>query len=211
MTHYPATHLLVPANPPAPPDDFTVVRLSLTNGLPHIVDLTAGLALKVTLPTGLMNDWLRADPSTLVAASDDESQPRPDTPAQEIGGVSRAALRLAIVRGGSTLSIMPAALATRRSLPDAGEAAQGVVVDIVLLGWRISAGTLQGPGDFGSYIHFGWKTADEGASEFGPPAINPYLQRRLAPQQAVRSELGLVKPVVGRRFSRRRLARHVHT
>lgn len=180
MPSFPGAHLLVSATVPTLSGDYTIVRSAMTNGLPHIIDVTQDLRLKVTLATGLMQTWLDADPSALVASSDDELHPRPNGSGDDIGGVSRPALRLALIKGGSALSTMPAANAVQRSLPDAGDGAQGVALDIVLLGWSIFAGTLRGPGDFGSFIHLGWKTADAAVSEFAPPAMNPFLRRRLA-------------------------------
>ena len=191
MPSYPAAPLLVPAGAPAASDDFTIVRSAMIQGFPHIIDLTDGLRLKVILPTGLMQPWLDADPSALVASSDDELQPRAATLTDDVGGVSRSALRLAIVRRGSFLSTTPATLATARSLPSAGDPAQGVAVAITLLGWSIFAGTLRGTGDFGSFIDFGWKIANVGANNFEPPGLNPFLRRRLGASLAMRSELGL--------------------
>jgi hypothetical protein len=206
MTTYPAARWLVPPDPPALAEDFTVLRSPLTNGFPHFIDLTKTLRLKVTLPTGLMQPWLHADPAALVSTSEDERQPRSAAVTDQPAAASNPSLRLAISQGGAVLFTTPATLGNERHLPDAGDAVQGVRVAIELLGWSIFAGTLQGPGDFGSFVQFGWKAASEAVSDFGPPVINPFLVRRLAPRLKVRSELGLLKPVVDRRFAVRRLA-----
>ena len=169
------------ATVPTVSDDYTIVRSPVTNGLPHIIHLAEGLRLKVTLPTGLMQTWLEADPSALVSSADDELRPRPKEFTETVGDASRTALRLTLVQGGAVLATIPATLATRRSVPDAGNDAQGVAFDIVLLDWSIHAGTQRGPGDFGSYIHLGWKAADRAASDFSPPALNEFVRRRLSP------------------------------
>jgi hypothetical protein len=201
MVTYPAAALLVSAGPPTVSDDFAVIRAPLNNGLPYFIDLTKVLRLKLTLPTGLMRPWLDADPTALATTSDDELRPRSSADA-----AAKPALRLSIIRSGTALATIPATLGAQRRLPAAGDPAQGAALDIVLLGWSIFAGTMQGPGDFGSFVQFGWKTADQAQSAFGPPVINPFLQRRLLPRLKLQSQLGLVKPIVDRRFAVRRWA-----
>lgn len=209
MPHYPAAPLLVPAGAPAAPADFTVVRSSLTQGFPHFVDLTTGLRLKVTLPTGVLQPWLDADPSALVATSDDELLPRTATSAGDVADLPGCALRFAVIRGGRFLATTPAALGPQRVLPDAGDPAQGVAVAIIPLGWRIAAGTLRGPGDFGSVIEFGWKIANLGADDFQLPVLNPYLRRRLGAGLTLHSDVGLTTSTLDPRFATRRLALNV--
>ena len=68
MPNFAAVQLLVSATPPTVSDDFTILRSPLAQGFPAFIDLTTGLRLKVTLPTGLMQAWLDADPSSLVAS-----------------------------------------------------------------------------------------------------------------------------------------------
>jgi hypothetical protein len=206
MPAYPAARLLVPADTPTVSDDFTTVRSPLVQGLPHFIDLTTDLRLKVTLPTGLMLPWLDAPPSSLVASSDDEAHPRSEGDPIDAEDVWRPALRVTALRGRSRLSSLPAAASAWRSVPDGGDAVQGVALDVVLLAWRIFAGTLRGPGDFGSFIQLGWRISGLGANQFMAPAINPFLRRRLAAGQAMRSQLGLSRTVLDRRFAIRRLA-----
>ncbi len=209
MPHLPATRLLVPADAPAPGADFQLVQSSLVSGLPHYIDLSKTLRLKITLPTGLLQHWLDADPSALVATSDDETQPRAATFTDEIGAVARPALRLALLQGGAPLSTLPFALDTPRTTPDAGGAAQGAAAEIVLLSWNIHAGTVRGSGDFGSTIQLAWRVADLGASDFGPPVINEFLWRRLPPTLKMASSLGLRAPLVATRFTLARMPLHV--
>jgi hypothetical protein len=209
MPDYPAAHLLVSSDVPMLSDDLTIVHSTVLNGLPHFVDLTNQLVLKVTLPSGLMRAWLDADPSALVCSSDDERQPRPGTLEEPVGAVTRSALRVTVVQGATTLSVAPAALGVRHSLTAAGEQVRGVAVDVALVGWAIFAGSVQGPGDFGSFVHLGWKAADEAVNELSPPPINPFLKARLDAGLTMRSDLGVLSPNVSRRSALRRLTRNV--
>jgi len=181
MPTYPASQFLVPATPPTLPDDFQVVQSRMVNGLPHLLDVTKTLRLKVTLPTGLLQDWLDADPSTLVATSDDELAPQSATLSEEVGGVSRPAPRITAQQSGTPVATAPFALYARRTFRDDGAASQGSLLEVAFLEWKIYAGTVRGVGDFGSYIKFAWRPATLAVSDFGPPVINPFLRLRLLP------------------------------
>jgi hypothetical protein len=74
---------------------------------------------------------------------------------------------------------VPLVAGGRRLVPDAGAADGGVAVELVLLAWELRAGTVRGPGEFGSRLALAWRRADRGAAEFSPPPINPGLARRL--------------------------------
>jgi hypothetical protein len=206
MPTYPAARLLVPAEPPPLPDGFQIVRSSMVNGLPHFIDLPGNTRLKIVLPTGLMQPWLNADPTTLVATSEDERAPRPDTLAEEIGGVSRPALRVAATQENRPLGTVPFVLNARRRLRDDGDPDRGTALEIVLLEWRLYAGTMRGQGDFGSFVRFGWRAANRAVDIFGPPVINPYLWHRLIPILRIESYLGLRQRIIDRRFIQRRYA-----
>jgi hypothetical protein len=209
VAYYPAARLLVSADPPALSDDFQIVQSSMVNGFPHYVDLTKSLRLKVTLPTGLLQPWLDTDPNSLVATSDDENAPRSATLTDEIGSVARPSLRIALLQSGSYLSTLPFALDTTRAVPDDGNGAQGVAVEIALLQWNIFAGTVRGAGDFGSSIQLGWRIANLGVSDFGPPVINLFLWQRLPLTLRMESDLGLRTAVLASRFTLARMALHV--
>lgn len=206
MPHYPAARLLVPAEPPPVPEGFETVRASIVNGLPYTIDLTRDLRLKFTLPTGLLRPWLDVSPETVVASAGDERAPRSAAPQEEIGGVARPALRLALLRGETVRVVVPFALSVRRTLPDGGDPVQGSLVEVVLLDWAIHAGAVCGPGDFGSFVQFAWRRADRAVDHFGPPVINPFLWRRLVPILRIESQLGLVRRLPTVRLVTRRLA-----
>lgn len=208
MPTYPAARFLVPAEPPALPEEFQIVRSNMINGLPHYVDLPGSVRLKIVLPTGLMQPWLNVDPTALVATSEDELAPRPAEWAEEIGGAARPALRVGVTQANQGLGTVPFALHARRTLRNDGDPNQGSTLEIVMLEWRLFAGTLRGQGDFGSYVQFGWRTANRAVDIFGPPVINPYLWHRLIPLLRIESYLGLRHRVIDRRFIQRRFAIH---
>lgn len=193
MPSYPAARLLIPAALPALPDDFQVVESHLLTGLPHFIDLSKNLRLKLMLPTGLLQSWLDVDPASLVASSEDETLPTADAPSEEIGGCSRPPLRLAAIQTGTSLATVPASLQARRLLPGDGNAKNGTLLELAFLEWRIHAGTVRGSGDFGSYLKLAWRTANTAVDVFGPPVINPFLWHRLLPVLRIESDLGLLK------------------
>jgi len=209
MPNYPSARLLVPAAAPALPDTFQMVQSQILNGFPHFIDLTKSVRLKITMPTGLLQPWLDADPGALVATNDDESVPRSAALSEEIGAVTRPALRMAIVQNGVFLSTVPIAAGVQRTLPDDGTAIQGVVIEIALASWKIFAGTVRGPGDFGSSIQLGWRFANAAANDFGPPVMNVFLWRRLLPRLRLQSELGRATFQLDDRFAVRRMALRV--
>jgi hypothetical protein len=65
-------------------------------------------------------------------------------------------------------------------VPDAGRAGTGIRIELVVLGWQIRAGSLRGPGDFGSRIELAWRIADRAADEFSPPPVSARVLERLA-------------------------------
>jgi hypothetical protein len=209
MPTYPLTRLLVPPTAPGLPDTFLNVQAQILNGFPHFIDLTKSVRLKITMPTGLLRQWMDADPSALVATSDDTLAPRPASLSEEIGGVTRPALRIALLQNGAFLSTVPVAAGVQRTLPDDGSATQGVAIDVALVSWNIFAGTVRGPGDFGSSIQLAWRFANAAVNDFGPPVINIFLWHRLIPRLRLQSELGLREFRLADRFLVRRMALRV--
>jgi len=153
--------LLLPA-PAGPPASHTLVRVALTAGLPARVDLLTGVHAMLVLPTGLARQWWDADPGDVVATAADDRQPhRPDRPA-------RPPLRLVLLRGGEVLGSVPLAAGLRRTCPDSG--ARGAVVEVTVVDWLLLAGTVRGPGDYGSFLTLSWRAADAGEDTFDVPA-----------------------------------------
>ncbi|TQJ22917.1 hypothetical protein FBZ33_3179 [Micromonospora sp. A202] len=202
MPPFPIDRYLLPETPVEVPDGFTEVRQSLTAGLPHRVELGAGVHAVLILPTGLARQWLNTDPLAVVSSSADDLAPRPAPPAvpPPPALVGRVPLRLVVRQGTRILGSVPLAAGLRRVCPDAGpavaataqpaRAATPIVVEVVVLGWLLHAGTVRGSGDYGSSIALAWRRADRAADQFGPPPINEFVWRRRPPAQRVESELG---------------------
>ncbi|MFI7608163.1 hypothetical protein ACIBTV_23875 [Micromonospora sp. NPDC049366] len=200
MPPFPIDRYLLPEAPIEVPAGFTEVRQQLTAGLPHRVDLGAGLHAVLILPTGLARQWQDTDPLAVVSTSADELAPRPAPPAAPPSPalVGRAPLRLVVRHGTRILGSVPLAAGLRRVCPDsgpatpdgAGVAAATPVVELLVLGWELRAGTVRGSGDYGSHLAVAWRPADRAVDAFGPPPIHEFVWRRRPPAQRVESELG---------------------
>jgi len=77
------------------------------------------------------------------------------------------------------LGIVPLVAGVRRFVPDEGST-RGAAIELVIIGWDLRAGTVLGPGDFGSRVTLAWRIASSASPEFAPPPINANLARRLA-------------------------------
>ncbi|WP_406070007.1 hypothetical protein [Micromonospora sp. NBC_01638] len=196
MPPFPIDRYLLPETPIEVPDGFTEVRQSLTAGLPHRVELGAGVHAVLILPTGLARQWLDTDPLAVVTSSADDLAPRPAPPAvpRPPALVGRVPLRLVVRQGTRILGSLPLAAGLRRVCPDAGPStttgAAPVAVEVVVLAWLLHAGTVRGSGDYGSSVTLAWRPADRAVDQFGPPPINEFVWRRRPPAQRVESELG---------------------
>ncbi|MFG1893777.1 hypothetical protein ACGFIP_07170 [Micromonospora zamorensis] len=196
MPPFPIDRYLLPETPVEVPDGFTEVRQSLTAGLPHRVELGAGVHAVLILPTGLARQWLNTDPLAVVSSSADDLASRPAPPAvpPPPALVGRVPLRLVVRQGTRILGSVPLAAGLRRVCPDAGPAVSTgstpIAVEVVVLGWLLHAGTVRGSGDYGSSVALAWRRADRAADQFGPPPINEFVWRRRPPAQRVESELG---------------------
>ncbi|MET8040933.1 hypothetical protein ABZU25_08710 [Micromonospora sp. NPDC005215] len=194
MPPFPIDRYLLPETPVEVPDGFTEVRQSLTAGLPHRVELGAGVHAVLILPTGLARQWLNTDPLAVVSSSADDLAPRPAPPAvlPPPALVGRVPLRLVVRQGMRILGSVPLAAGLRRVCPDAGPSTgpAPIVVELLVLGWLLHAGTVRGSGDYGSSLALAWRRADRAVDQFGPPPINEFVWRRRPPAQRVESELG---------------------
>jgi hypothetical protein len=150
----------------------------LADGLPQTIDLDRDLSLVVVVPTGLATAWRDADPSALVSTSADELAPAHPAAATPEANVDRGRPRLLVLRAGAPVAWLPLVAGARRSLPNDGE--QGAAVELAIIGWEIRAGSLRGPGAFGSRLQLAWRRSDRAAATFVAPALNPQLVKRLA-------------------------------
>ena len=186
MPRFPIESYLVPPDSPAPDPSLTSVVSTLPTGLPQTIQLDRDVSLVLLVPSGLAVTWRDADPSALVSTSADELSPGARDPAAPVGAVDRAAPRIVVQRSGTTVASLPLVARARRSVPDSGE--EGELLELAVLGWEIHAGTLIGPGDFGSRVELAWRRADRSATTFAPPPTNPQLLRRLGREQRLESE-----------------------
>jgi hypothetical protein len=191
MPPFPISRYLVPDQPPAVPAGFTALRQALTGGLPQRIELGAGLHAVLVLPTGLARQWLDADPLDVVSTSSDDLAPRPAPEAPDpVPLAARAPLRLVVRRGTQVLGSVPLSAGLRRACADGGAAGQGTAVEIAVVAWHLCAGTVRGPGDYGSFVSLGWRQADLAMDVFGPPPVHRFVVRRLPPDLRVESDLG---------------------
>ncbi|MEK8105542.1 hypothetical protein NKG94_11075 [Micromonospora sp. M12] len=174
------------------PDGFTEVRQALTAGVPHRVELGAGVHAVLILPTGLARQWLDTDPSRWSAAPPTTWRP-PAPPATPRPPALVGRCRCA----WSSARAPDPRLAAARRRPAPGlprrrpdHRAHPTVVELLVLSWLLHAGTVRGSGDYGSSLALAWRRADRAVDQFGPPPINEFVWRRRPPAQRVESELG---------------------
>lgn len=196
----PVQRFLVPDRKPAAPEGFIEVSEAILGGLPHRIDLDQDVRLLLFVPTGLASTWRDADPTALVTESAAEIAPRTGPDNLPIAGVTRAPARIAVQIAGATVASIPLTAGLTRTVPDAGDADRGSRLEIVVLAWDIRAGSLRGPGDFGSRITLAWRRADRAVENFSTPPVSPQLVPRLAPEFRMQSELGRIKAIKLARF-----------
>jgi hypothetical protein len=183
MPPVPIARYLVPAAERTAPAGFTAVDDALVAGLPHRVSLTEGLNLVLVVPSGLAQAWRDADPAAVVTESGPERASTPTGgPSEGTGHPRRAPARLIVESGGATIASIPLVAGLRRHVPDAGDAELATRIELLVLGWDIRAGSLRGPGDFGSRLTLAWRTADRAGDEFSVPVVPTRVRMRL-PQE----------------------------
>jgi hypothetical protein len=173
---------LVPALAPAVPDGFTELYVPLVNGLPHTLRLTDQWSLVVAIPTGLAQSLRSEDPRALFASSARQLA------AREAGDGPRdraAPARVFLKQGRALTASLPLIAGLVRRAPLDGLRPGGP--DLVLIGWEFRAGTLAGPGDFGSWLRLAFR--DPGAkATFEAPPVHPEVKKRLPPAAVFASE-----------------------
>src|SRR5687768_10078464 len=129
MQALPLARLLVPAFPDAAPAGFTVAAGDITNGLPHRVELSPGLILKLAVPTGVARQWLDLEPGSIVSTSADQAGEY---------GLGQASLpgrqtpRLCAIRDGRIIGRTPLTLGRRVRFASNGASVQ---IELIMLGW----------------------------------------------------------------------------
>jgi hypothetical protein len=193
----PVSRYLVPQVPLQAPGGFTSVDEKILDGLPHTISLDRATELVLTMPNGVAVTWRDADPAALVSRSTEELSPYTPNPAEPVATVGRAPLRLLVRLNGALAFSLPLRAGQRRIASDAGDPAKGSQIEVYVLFWEIYAGTLRGPGDFGSRISFAWRRSDQAVNHFSDPPPHPYLFPRLIlvlPERfRIESTLGLTE------------------
>ncbi|GAB3142936.1 hypothetical protein GCM10027290_18430 [Micromonospora sonneratiae] len=183
MPPFPIDRYLIPPGPPSP-EGFTSVRQALTNGVPQRVEFEGLTNAVLVLPTGLARQWLEADPLAVVSTSEDDAVPRQPGAGRPPSLAQRAPLRLIVRRGTTVLASMPLATGLRRVCGP---------VEIVVHGWRLCAGTVRGPGDYGDYVELAWRHVNRATDVFGPPPVHRFVLRRKPPALRIESDLGRLR------------------
>ena len=188
----PVNRYLVSDGPPIVPAGFEVAMQPLVRGLPAELRLDPELSLIVFAPTGEANLWRDADASLTVCAGEDELVPaNRTTVAARV--TARPPVRLVLQRAGVFVAAVPLAVGLRRRVPDTGTLR--AAIEIVVLDFRIHAGTMRQAGDFGSFVRFAWRRIDRGANEYELPALPARVAERFSGQ--MQSEVGAPAPVEG--------------
>ena len=199
----PVSRELVPAGAPVAPDGFNVVTTGLQGGLPHVVPFEGDFSALLVVPSGVAAIWRDTDVTDIVGSSDAEVIGTARM-AEEVGLVGRPAARVLLRAGGEVRASMPLAAGVRRRRPDSGEPDQGTGAEVIVIGWQLCAGSLRGPGDFGSRIQLAWRRIDRGTDRFSPPVINPHLRARLEATSRLESDPYTAEPAERRRLARGR-------
>jgi hypothetical protein len=196
MPPIPMAGHLVPAQAPALPPSFTLVQQPLTAGLPFTFALDAHWSVTLRYPTGVMLPWLDADPHAV--ASSDASERA--APAAAAGVTLRDPVRVAVARNGATRAVVPLSAGRRALVVDDG--VRPAALEIVIERWTIAAGTVCGPGDFGSSLALAWRDASAAIDVFATPPLQPLvvlrLPRQVTPVLTVRPFVSVTAKLIDR-------------
>ena len=156
---------LTPAGPVPVASGMAEVTHRITSGLPSSFQLGAGFDAVLVAAGGLARHWMQMEPDRIVSE------------ATRIGPDGATALRLLLRNDGKLVTSV--ALARGPQMNVGGPAGPRLAVQI--LGWRIHAGTILKPGDFGSYVRLAWVHLGLGSmGRFDAPKARTSVLHRLA-------------------------------
>jgi hypothetical protein len=164
---------LVPVPDARAPEGFTLVDQPIDGPLPLRIPLFGSVALVLVVPTGLGRQWRDRAPEDVVSSGAgervplDPTAPPPEPPA-------RPPVRLYLVRGADTMAAVPLAAGLRTTLAAGPDA----LVELVVIGWEIRAGTVRLGGDVGSRITVAWRDASAAPPVFSPDPIDRRVAAR---------------------------------
>jgi hypothetical protein len=184
MPPIPVNRYLVPEPATTTPDGFTLVDEAILRGLPHTIQLSPTARIQLLLVHGVAVPWRDADSAAVVTRSEPErGVSRPADPPPHVP------LRLALSIDDRLVGAAPLGAGARFMLP---EAADGVRYEFVILGWDVRAGSVKGPGPYGSRISFAWREANKAVNDFSPPPVPFKVVARLPDSSRLMSELGVI-------------------
>src|SRR5262245_1761152 len=152
MPPMPVEAFLTPDAVLGTPAGFIRSRQTLTRGVPFEWPLDSELSLVLVVPTGFAAVWRDADPAIVVSASAQEVGPH-ESP-RGADPLERPPARLLLRRARATLATIPLAAGVSRVTPDGDQVR--TVVDLLVVAWLLHAGTVRGPGDYGSFVEVAW-------------------------------------------------------
>ncbi len=158
-----------PAQPPALPGHASLTS-RITLGLPHVVALDQQLTLGLVAPTGLARFWLGVPRDAVVSMAGEDVPGAPP-------------FRL-LLRGaaGALIGVAPLVIGPARFVGQTAALAPGLRLRVT--DWRIHAGSLVGPGDFGSWVSLDWVAWGQASARFAAPTARAAVARRLATEPA---------------------------
>lgn len=156
--------IAVPDETRSLPSGFSRFRLSLDRGLPATLALAQNTEAVAMIGGGIMRRWQTTAALELVhsASLEDADAAMP--------------VRLLLRREHKRLGSIPLRPGPVQIV---GSRKAGYLA-IKLIDWSIYAGTVLGPGDFGSFIELAWRFSNERPAEFTLPPVRTGVLRRLA-------------------------------
>lgn len=182
-TDLPVIGQLTPDAAPEAPAHFEIFDSPVRGGLPHILPLFAGWRVLLSVPTGAANAWLDA---------------APDEP------LTDGAPRLRFQREGTTVCVVPLVLGPPFRISAPG---RHTPLAAMVLGWRLHAGDMRGPGNHGSFLRLAAAIADRASPSFGPVPPSDFVIAALPREERTESRPGKRIPLRYQRLAQLRLRR----
>jgi hypothetical protein len=161
----------MPLMPPIAMDRFLVseessvppalarVRQDLVRGVPFEWTLGGDLSLALVVPTGFAVLWRDADPAVVVSEGEDGLVPH--AAPRGADALEQAPARLVVRKARTIRAVVPLATGLQRITPDGDGAA--TLAELAVVAWRLHAGTVRGPGEYGSFVELAWRAVGKGA------------------------------------------------
>lgn len=165
--------ILVPDAQAPVPRGFRLDLRSLDAGLPAIVALEQLWNLVVIAPSGLAVPWLTRSAEVVVSSSNEEFSSRVRGALTDT--VARSPARLLVRSGEAIVASVPLIAGSMRNFAK-GEG-NAHMLELMIVGWEIRAGTMRGGGGQGAYLEFAWRTGGPPPT-FDTPSPDPRVLAR---------------------------------